>query len=250
MVSKSRSRISGSRISDSRVSEPQVANRLLATLPAPEYQRLRPALESVSLPTTQIIYEKGQPIEYVYFPCTGVVSLLTTMENGVGVEVATVGNEGMVGVPLFLGFASIPSKATVQVAGEFLRMRAGAFTKEMKRNGTLHRLLHHYTYAMLIQVSQTAACNRLHTLEERLCRWLLMMHDRVATEQFPLTQVFMAQMLGVSRPTVNLAANILQRAGFISYSRGKVTILDRAGLEGSTCECYRVVRAEFDRIGR
>ena len=207
-------------------------------------------METLSLPTRHIIYDAGHPIDYVYFPYTAVVSLLTVLKNGTAVEVGTVGNEGMVGVSLFLGVDTIPGKATVQIPGEAMRMKAPVFVEEIKQGGALPSLLHRYTYAMLVQISQTAACNRLHTLEERLCRWLLMTHDRVQDDEYPLTQEFLGQMLGVSRPRVYLAANLVQKAGLIRYTRGKITILDRPGLEASACECYKAVQEEFNRIYR
>ena len=209
-------------------------NRLLGALPREAYERLQPHLESISLEAKQVIYEPGKPIEHVYFPRNAVVSLLTAMETGESIEVGTVGNEGMLGVPLFLGFQTNPGRAEGQIPGEALRMQAEVFSQEMQSLGPLHDLLHRYTYAMVMQISQSAACNRLHSLEERLCRWLLMTHDRVGADQFLLTQEFMAQMLGVRRPTVNTAASILQKAGLIQYSRGKITILNRSGLEASS----------------
>lgn len=170
------------------------------------------------------------------------------MQNGEAVEVATVGNEGMVGLPVFLEAATIPGKAFAQIPGEAWRMSADTFKEQVSPGTPLHELLQRYTQALFNLISQSTACNRLHTVEERACRWLLMTHDRVGSDSFPLTQEFLAQMLGVRRPTVSTVASILQRAGFISYSRGKITILDREGLESASCECYEIIRAEFERL--
>lgn len=223
-------------------------NRLLAALPTEEYQRLLPKLETVPLNFKQILYDINEPIEYVYFPNNAVASLLTIMENGDAVEVGTVGNEGMVGLPVFLGADRIPGQAFAQVPGDGMRMRADVFKREVVQGTPLFNLLQRYTQALFNQISQSAACNRLHSIEERLCRWLLMTHDRVGEDYFPLTHEFLGQMLGVRRAGVSVAAAILQKAGYIRYSRGKITILDRAGMEDSACECYRIVKAEFDRL--
>lgn len=223
-------------------------NRLLAALPTEEYQRLLPKLETVPLNFKQILYDINQPIEYVYFPNNAVASLLTIMENGDAVEVGTVGNEGMVGLPVFLGADRIPGQAFAQVPGDGVRMRADVFKREVVQGTPLFNLLQRYTQTLFNQISQSAACNRLHSIEERLCRWLLMTHDRVGEDYFPLTHEFLGQMLGVRRAGVSVAAAILQKAGYIRYSRGKITILDRAGMEDSACECYRIVKAEFDRL--
>jgi CRP-like cAMP-binding protein len=170
------------------------------------------------------------------------------MSDGLAVEAGTVGNEGMVGLPLYLGAETSPHRAFSQVPGEALRMRAGDFTAELARQGPLHAVLKRYNQALINQMAYSVACNRLHSVEERMCRWLLMTQDRVGAEQFPLTQEFLAQMLGVRRPSVTVVAGILQKAGLIVYSRGLITIRDRAGLEAASCECYRVVRDELDRL--
>ena len=223
-------------------------NRLLAALPLEEYERLLPNLETVSLNFKQVLYNVNEPIEYIYFPKNCLASLLTIMENGEAVEVGTVGNEGMVGLPVFLGADTIPGQAFCQIPGDGMRMRADVFKREVTPGTPLFNLLQRYTQALFNLIAQSAACNRLHSIEERLCRWLLMTHDRVGADQFPLTQEFMGQMLGVRRASVSMAAAILQKAGFVRYSRGKMTICDRAGMEDSACECYGIVKAEFDRL--
>lgn len=223
-------------------------NRLLAALPREEYEHLLPNLENVSLTFKQSIYEPNLPIEYVYFPNHGVVSLLNLMEDGTAVEIATVGNEGMVGIPVFLGADTIPGKAFSQIPGTAMRMKADVFKEKVNQGNPLHNLLQRYTQALFNQVAQSVACNRLHSIEERCCRWLLMTRDRVESDEFPLTQEFLSLMLGVRRPSVSVVAAILQKAGLIRYSRGKITILDREGLEAATCECYRIVKDEFNRL--
>lgn len=223
-------------------------NRLLAALPQEEYDRVVAHMETVALEYQQDLYKPNEPIDYVYFPKSGVVSLLTIMQNGEAVEVATVGNEGMVGLPVFLEADSIPGKAFAQIPGDAWRMSADAFKEQVSPGSPLHDLLQRYTQALFNQIAQSAACNRLHSVEERACRWLLMTHDRVGEDFFPLTQEFLAHMLGVRRPTVSTVASILQKAGFISYSRGKITILNREGLESASCECYEIIRAEFERL--
>jgi CRP-like cAMP-binding protein len=194
-----------------------------------------------------MLYDAGGPIPHVYFPTNCVLSMLTDVD-GEAVEVATVGNEGMAGLPVFLGTGTIPSRCFAQVPGDALRMRAAALREEVKGGGALHDVLLKYTHYLLAQATQSAACNRLHSAEERLCRWLLMTQDRVGSDWFPLTQDFMAQMLGVRRATVSLTASALQHAGLIKYSRGKVTVLDREGLEGASCGCYGIVRKELERL--
>lgn len=223
-------------------------NRLLAALPTKEYERLLPYLENVSLPLKQVFYQPNEPIEYVYFLNHGVASLLTYMEDGAAVETATVGNEGMVGLPVFLETYTTPSQAIVQVPGNGVRMRADVFTTSVKQGSSLHRLMKRYTQALLSEVMYSAACNRLHSIEERCCRWLLMTRDRVESDEFPLTQEFLSQMLGVRRPSVSVVAGILQKAGLIRYSRGKITILDQEGLQDSSCECYKNIKREYDRL--
>ncbi|HVC97452.1 MAG TPA: Crp/Fnr family transcriptional regulator [Pirellulales bacterium] len=223
-------------------------NRLLASLPRNEYRRLHPHLERVSLPLRDILYEANGPIPHVFFPLNGVVSLVIVMEGGFSLEVGTIGNEGMVGTPVFLGSDSSPTRAISQVPGEALRMETKVFEEEMKRGGPLYGLVQRYTQAMINQISQSTVCNHRHSVEKRMCRWLLMSHDRVGIDEFLLTQEFLAQMLGVRRPTVTAVAGILQKAGLISYHRGRLTVLDRKGLEGASCECYEVVAKELDRL--
>lgn len=225
-----------------------IKNRLLAALPPEEYERLLPNLENVLVSFKQILYQVNEPIEYLYFPNNALVSLITIMENGDAVEVGTVGNEGIVGLPVFLGAERIPGQAFAQIPGTAMRMRADVFKREVTPASRLFNLLQRYTQALFNQVAQSAACNRLHSIEERLCRWLLMTQDRVGSDEFPLTQEFMGHMLGVRRASVSVAASILQNAGLIRYSRGKMTIVDRVGLENSACECYRIIKAEFQRL--
>ena len=193
-------------------------------------------------------FDTNKPIEYAYFPLTGVASMQTVMENGKAVEVATIGNEGMVGLPLFLGVNSTPNRAFTQVPGESLRIAAAGFQKEIKRQAGLAKMLHIYTQALMVQISQGMACNGIHLIEQRTARWLLMTHDRVASERFPLSQEFLGQMLGVRRASVSEVASKLQRDGLIRYNRGVMEILDRAGLETASCECYGVIQQEFDRL--
>lgn len=229
-------------------SQTPVESQLLAAISQEEHDRLLPDLENVFLDFKQVLYEPREPISHVYFPNNAVVSLLNLMADGAAVEVGVVGYEGIVGLPVFLGIDTISGKAIVQIAGDAMRMKADVFRAEANRDGPLHRLLQRYTQALLMQVSQTAACNRFHAVEERCCRWLLMTHDRVRSDQFPITQEFLSQMLGVRRASVSLTAATLQRAGLIRYSRGKMNILDREGLEAISCECYGIVKEEFDRL--
>jgi CRP-like cAMP-binding protein len=223
-------------------------NRLLAALPLEEYELLLPNLETVSLPLKYVLYEPNKPIEHVYFPIHGVVSLVTIMEDGVAVEIATVGNEGMIGLPVFLGSEIIPMKAFSQIPGKGIRIKADVFKDLLNQGSSLHGLLQRYTQALFNQTAQSAACNRLHSIEERCCRWLLMIHDRVDSDEYLLTQEFLSQMLGVRRASVNVVASILQKARLIRYSRGRITILDRLGLETASCECYARIKQEFDRL--
>lgn len=223
-------------------------NRLLAALPRNEYKRLLPHLDKVSLPLKDILYEANGPIPHVFFPLHGVVSLVIMVEGGVSLEVGTIGNEGMVGTPVFLGSERSPTRAISQVPGEALRMETLVFQEEMRRAGALYGLVQRYTQAMINQISQSTVCNHRHSVQKRMCRWLLMSHDRVGTNEFPLTHEFLAQMLGVCRPTVSAVAAILQKAELITYHRGRITILDRKGLEAASCECYRVVSKELERL--
>ena len=223
-------------------------NRLLSTLQKSLYKELAPDLEKVSLTLRQKLYEPDQPIEAVYFPVNGVVSMLAHMDNGELIEVATVGNEGMIGLPLFLGAEATPGVAFSQVPGDALRMSAKQFRKAIANNGPFTKMLHRYTQALMVQISQGNACNRAHSIEERCARWLLLTHDRVGEDEFMLTQEFLSQMLGVRRATVNTVAAAFQKAGLIDYSRGRIRILDRKGLEAASCRCYAVIRDEYDRM--
>jgi CRP-like cAMP-binding protein len=226
----------------------QIKNRLLSALPDSEYERLLPHLEQVSLTLKQIIYLPNEPIEYVYFPNSGIISLVNLTEDGGTVEAATVGKEGMVGLPLLLGADRMMGQAITQIVGDAVRMKADVFKREVTPASPLYSLLLRYTQALMNLMSQSVACNRLHSVEERCCRWLLLCQDRVESDEFALTQEFLAQMLGVRRASVSVVAAILQKAGLIRYRRGKIMILDRLGLEATSCECYRIVKQEFDRL--
>jgi CRP-like cAMP-binding protein len=223
-------------------------NRLLSALSAADYQRLVPHLELVHLEMKHVAYEPEQPIEYAYFPLTGLASMVTVMQGGKAIEVATIGNEGMVGLPLFLGVDRTAGQAYTQVPGDSLRIKADVFQKEVSRQAGLARMLQLYTQALLVQISQAMACNGIHPIYQRTARWLLMTHDRVASERFPLSQEFLSQMLGVRRAGVSEVATKLRKAGLIRYSRGMIEIVDRAGLEAAACECYGVIQAEFARL--
>jgi CRP-like cAMP-binding protein len=219
------------------------ANHLLAALPAEEQAALLPYLEFVSLPARTPVYQPSEPISHVYFPTVGVVSLLVD-----GIEAGVVGREGMIGLPIFLGTDRATGQGVVQVPLEALRMTADDFRSCVDREGALHEVLLRYTHFLLCQVSQSLACGVSHALPQRLCRWLLLVHDRAGTDQFPLTQEFMAAMLGVRRASVSQVAAGLQERGLIRYQRGRVSVLDRAGLEAAACECFLVVEAEWARL--
>jgi CRP-like cAMP-binding protein len=224
------------------------SNFLLAALPEAEWQRWRCFLEKVEMPLGQVLYESGATLTHVYFPTTSIVSLLYVMGNGASAEIAVVGNEGLVGVSLFMGGESTPSRAVVQSAGHGLRLKAQLMKEEFDRAGPVLHLLLRYTQALITQMAQTAACNRHHTLDQQLCRWLLLSLDRLRANELAMTQELIANMLGVRREGVTEAAVKLQQAGLISYARGHITVLDRAGLEQRTCECYAVVKREYDRL--
>ena len=223
-------------------------NRLLSALPEEELERLRPHLEVVRTEQRETVYEAGTPIEHVYFPTTGVFSLVTQMRDGSVIEVGTVGNEGMLGLPLFLGGASVPLSTFCQVAGEALRLEADIFRRAVGSESRLHALLGRYAQAVFIFTAQTAACNATHPIRQRCARWMLLTHDRVGTDEFPLTHEFLAQMLGVRRASVTEVAGSLQKQGLISYRRGRIAVLDRAGLEAASCECYGVIQREFESL--
>jgi CRP-like cAMP-binding protein len=223
-----------------------ILNRLLAALPRKEYQRLLPELEEVTLTFSDVLYQAGDAIRHVYFPNDSIISLLAEVGTSSTLEVGIVGNEGMAGLNVFMGVDASRYRALVQGAGTAMRMKAAALRKEAGRVGSLHSLLHRYTHSLLTQVSQSAACNRFHLVEARLARWLLMTHDRMKTDDFRLTQEFMSNMLGVRREGVNKAAGMIQKQNLISYSRGHVRILNRAGLEAITCQCYAIIKNESD----
>ena len=223
-------------------------NQLLAALPTAEWQRWLPQLESVDLPLGQVLYESGGTLSHVYFPTTAIVSLLYVMENGASAEIAVVGKEGIVGISLFMGGESTSSRAVVQSAGQGFRLKAQSVKEEFNRAGPVLHLLLRYTQALITQMAQTAVCNRHHTLDQQLCRWLLLSMDRLEGNELVMTQELMANMLGVRREGVTEGAIKLQQAGLIRYARGHITVLDREGLEGRTCECYAVVKKEYDRL--
>jgi CRP-like cAMP-binding protein len=223
-------------------------NHLLGALPPAEAQRWIPLLESVDLPLGHVLYESGAALAHVYFPTTAIVSLLYVMEDGASAEIAVVGNEGIVGVSLFMGGESTPSRAVVQSAGHGFRLKANVMKEEFDRAGPVLHLLLRYTQALITQMAQTAVCNRHHTLDQQLCRWLLLSLDRLQGNQLMMTQELIANMLGVRREGVTEGALKLQHAGLISYARGHITVLDRKGLEKRSCECYSVVKKEYDRL--
>lgn len=223
-------------------------NHLLAALPAAEFGRLSPHLELVTMPLGKALYESGGRLEHVYFPTTSIVSLLYVLEDGASAEIAVVGYEGILGISLFMGGETTPSRAVVQSAGHGYRLEAHLLKQEFNRAGPVLRLLLRYTQALITQMTQTAVCNRHHSVEQQLCRWLLLSLDRLSTDSLTMTQELIANMLGVRREGVTEAAGNLQRAGLIRYSRGHIEVLSRPGLEKTVCECYGVVKLEFDRL--
>jgi len=229
---------------------PQAAkeNELLGALPATDYERLLPHLERVPLKLASALYESGSAQDYVYFPTSSIVSLLYVMEDGSSAEIAVVGREGVVGIALFMGGETTPSRAVVQSAGNAYRLKASLLKNEFERGGVLQYLLLRYTQALITQMAQTAVCNRHHTVEQQLCRWLLLSLDRLPTNELTMTQELIANMLGVRREGVTEAAGKFQADGLIAYSRGRITVLDRPKLEARVCECYAVVRRETDRL--
>ena len=222
-------------------------NHLLAALPPEEWKRWLPQLELVELPLGQVIYESGASVSHMYFPTTAIVSLLYVMENGASAEIAVVGNEGLVGISLFMGSVSTPNRAVVQSAGEGFRMLPSVLKEEFLHAPVMHLLLR-YTAALMTQMAQTAVCNRHHSLDQQLCRWLLLSLDRLQGKELVMTQELIANMLGVRREGVTEGAMKLQKAKLISYARGHITVLDRPGLELRSCECYAVVKKEYDRL--
>ncbi|WP_275098005.1 Crp/Fnr family transcriptional regulator [Sedimenticola hydrogenitrophicus] len=223
-------------------------NHLLTSLPEEEYAPLIPYLELVPMPLGMVLYESGHELRHVYFPTTAIVSLLYVMLDGASAEIAVVGNEGIIGVALFMGGETMPNRAVVQSAGHAYRLKGQLLKQEFNRSGELQHLLLRYTQALLTQMAQTAVCNRHHTLDQQLCRWLLLSIDRLPSNELAMTQELIANMLGVRREGVTEAAGKLQKAGLIRYQRGHITVLDRAGLEARACECYAVVKKEFDRL--
>src|SRR5271156_4149138 len=223
-------------------------NQLLASLPHEEWDRWSPLLERVEMPLGSVVNEPGVTLPYVYFPTTCIVSLLYVMANGASAEIAVVGNEGIVGISLFMGGESTPSRAVVQSAGSGCRLDADVMKAEFARGGPVLHLMLRYTQALITQMAQTAACNRHHSLDQQLCRWLLLSLDRLRGDELVMTQELIANMLGVRREGVTEGALKLQKAGLIRYSRGHITVLDRQGLEERTCECYGVVKKEYDRL--
>src|ERR1700693_535568 len=223
-------------------------DHLLDALPAGDYERLAPYLELVPMRLGDVLYESGVQLRYVYFPTTAILSLLYVMEDGSSAEIAIVGNEGILGVSLFMGGNTTPSRAVVQSAGHAFRLKAELLKNEFGRFGPTMHLLLRYTQALITQMAQTAVCNRYHSVDQQLCRWLLLSLDRLATNELVMTQELIANMLGVRREGVTEAAGKLQKDGVINYRRGRITVLDRPRLEARSCECYQVVKTEFDRL--
>ena len=228
--------------------EEAVQNYLLGGIRADELDRLLPNLQLITLPLGQVLYESGEKMDYIYFPTTAIISLLYIMENGASAEIGVVGNDGMVGIAIFMGGDTTPNRAVVQSAGKTFKMKAELMKDEFTRGGRFHYLCLRYTQALITQISQTAVCNRLHSVDQQLCRWLLLSHDRLPSDRIIMTQDLISNMLGVRREGITHAAKKLQEAGYISYVRGDMTILNRKGLEGGACECYQVVRTEYDRL--
>ena len=224
------------------------SNQLLSALPLEEWKRWEPLLEWVDMPLGHVLYESGNSQSHIYFPTTAIVSLLYVMENGASAEIAVVGNEGAVGISLFMGGETTPSRAVVQSAGQGFRLKGQEIKSEFGRSGPVMHLLLRYTQALITQMAQTAVCNRHHTLDQQLCRWLLLSMDRLRGSELVMTQELIANMLGVRREGVTEGALRLQKSGLIEYSRGHINILDRDGLEKRTCECYEVVRKEYARL--
>lgn len=223
-------------------------NRLLALLPETERRRLLQHAEKVTAGGRDVIHKTNIPISHVYFPLSGMVSLVMSTKDGATLEVGTIGNEGMVGMPVFFGAERSPMEGIWQVGGDAFRTTTKEFLQHLQQGGALRSVLQLFSQALLNQISQSVVCNRLHPVEQRLCRWLLMTHDRAGADDFPLTQQFVAQMLGVRRPSVTVAAGLLQLRGLIRYNRGNLTVLDRARLEKGSCECYELVRLESERL--
>ncbi|WP_175772534.1 Crp/Fnr family transcriptional regulator [Paraburkholderia phenazinium] len=226
----------------------RIGNNLLAVLPDAELARMAPHLVLVDMPLGQVVYESGDRLDHVYFPTTCIVSLLYVMEDGASAEIAIVGNEGMIGISIFMGGETTPSRAIVQSAGQAYQLDPRVLKDEFRRAGPVQRVLLRYTQALITQMAQTAVCNRHHSIDQHLCRWLLLSLDRLSSNELKMTQELIANMLGVRRPGVSEAAMKLQEAGLIRYSYGHIEVLDRRGLEKRVCECYSVVKREFDRL--
>ena len=235
-------------MSISTKSQNPLENHLLAALPEEVYKHLLPHLEPVTFALGEVVYESGGQMTHVYFPTSSIISLLYLMTNGATAEIGVVGYEGVVGIALFLGGDTTPNRAVVQSAGNAYKMTAQALRTEFERGGDMQLLLLRYTQALFTQISQTAVCNRLHTVEQQLCRWLLLSHDRLRSDELVMTQDLISNMLGVRREGITVAAQQLKAKGLITYVRGTIMLVDRAGLEAAVCECYRVVKTEYDRL--
>jgi CRP-like cAMP-binding protein len=235
-------------VSDASKKSTTVTNRILSGLPRKDYARILPDLTPVTLEFGQVLYEPGTVVQWAYFLETAIVSSLFLAADGTSIEVSSVGMEGMIGVPIVLKSRSVPYRIVVQQPGTAFRIKADVVRKEFDRCGALHTSLLNYVHILIVQLSQSSVCNRFHTIRERLCRWLLASHDRATSNELRFTQEFLAQMLGVNRGSANEAASALQTAGLIRYRRGRITVHDRAGLEAAACECYHLVKAEFDRF--
>jgi CRP-like cAMP-binding protein len=246
-AASSESSNSGAPVTGCVLSSPH-QNHLLDALPENDYERLAPHLEVIPLRLGDVLCESGGKLRYVYFPTTCIISLLYVMQDGASAEIAVVGNEGLLGISLFMGGDTTPSRAIVQSAGHAVRLEATILKKEFDRFGPLMHLLLRYTQALITQMAQTAVCNRHHSIDQQLCRWLLLSLDRMDSNELRMTQELIANLLGVRREGITEAAGKLQEAGLIHYTRGRITVLDRPGVEARSCECYRVVKAEFDRI--
>jgi len=229
-------------------SKPVRKNYLLASLEGEEFERILTIIEPIDFKLGEVIYESGDKMEYVYFPTTAIVSLLYIMEDGATAEIGIVGNDGVLGVTLFLGGDSTSSRAIIQSAGKMCRMKAADLMKEFKLGGRFQELLLRYTQALMTQISQTAVCNRLHAVEEQLCRWLLLSHDRLDSDKLVMTHDLISNMLGVRREGITLAAKKLAKKNLIKNTRGTIEVLDRRGLEETACECYQIVNAEYNRL--
>ena len=237
-------------LSDAGRKPDPVGNRILAGLSRKEYARIAPDLQHVTLPPGQVLYEPGSTMQWAYFLGTAIVSILSQAEDGTSIEVSLVGSEGVIGIPIVLRSLALPYRIVVQGAGTAWRMKADVLRKEFDRCGPLHKLLLHYVHTLIVHLSQSSACNRFHTTRQRLCRWLLSSQDLSGSNELRSTQEFLSQMLGVNRGSANQAAGSLQKAGLIRYRRGRITILNRSGLETGACECYRIIRSECDRFFR